>query len=116
MNFLGDLRETLSRDTGIEVSQLLLAEIDDLTFRKTFRDSTPVSCLKRLFKVPSQTSTLGSAAASGGGVKKPSMARYDDDPRYDRINFTMRVGALNSMKGIFKRAPSFYAFLHFYHT
>ena len=85
MNFLGDLRETLSRDTGIEVSQLLLAEIDDLTFRKTFRDSTPVSCLKRLFKVPSQSSTLGSAAASGGGVKKPSIARYDS------INFTLRV-------------------------
>ena len=46
LQFPGDLRQMLSRDTGIDVSQLLLTEIDGLTFKKTFRDSQQVSCLK----------------------------------------------------------------------
>ena len=40
---IGDLRTMLSNDTGIERGQILLAEIDDLTFRRTFKDSDPVS-------------------------------------------------------------------------
>ena len=43
---IGDLRKILSKDTGIELGQLLLTEIDDLTFRRTFQDSQPVSVLK----------------------------------------------------------------------
>ena len=41
-----DLRVILSKDTGIELEQLLLTEIDDLTFRRTFHDSQCVSVLK----------------------------------------------------------------------
>ena len=41
-----DLRVILSKDTGIELEQLLLTEIDDLTFRRTFHDSQSVSVLK----------------------------------------------------------------------
>ena len=35
----------LSRDTGIERSQILLTEIDDLTFHRTFKDSDPVTVI-----------------------------------------------------------------------
>ena len=42
---IGDLRTMLSNDTGIERGQILLAEIDDLTFRRTFKDSDPVSVI-----------------------------------------------------------------------
>lgn len=42
---IGDLRTMLSNDTGIEHGQILLAEIDDLTFRRTFKDSDPVSVI-----------------------------------------------------------------------
>ena len=35
----------LSRDTGIERSQILLTEIDDLTFQRTFKDSDPVTVI-----------------------------------------------------------------------
>ena len=38
-----ELRTTLARDTGIEVSQLLLAEIDGLSFQKTFTDGEPLA-------------------------------------------------------------------------
>ena len=44
---IGDLRTMLSNDTGIERGQILLAEIDDLTFRRTFKDSDPVSGKER---------------------------------------------------------------------
>ena len=42
---IGDLRTMLSNDTGIERGQILLAEIDELTFRRTFKDSDPVSVI-----------------------------------------------------------------------
>jgi len=40
-----DLRELLSRDTGIESQQLSLVEIDDLCFQNTFCDSQPLSVI-----------------------------------------------------------------------
>jgi len=40
-----ELRESLSKDTGIETNQLLLAEIDGLCFQKTFSDSQPLSAI-----------------------------------------------------------------------
>lgn len=43
---IADLRKVLSKDTGIAIEQLLLTEIDDLTFRRTFHDWQPVSVLK----------------------------------------------------------------------
>jgi ubiquitin carboxyl-terminal hydrolase 31 len=42
---IGDLRTMLSKDTGIERSQILLTEIDDLTFRRTFKDSELVTVI-----------------------------------------------------------------------
>jgi hypothetical protein len=38
-----ELRATLARDTGIEPGQLLLTEIDALSFQKTFTDDEPLS-------------------------------------------------------------------------
>jgi len=40
-----ELRESLSKDAGIETDQLLLAEIDGLCFQKTFSDSQPLSAI-----------------------------------------------------------------------
>ena len=42
---IGDLCTFLSNDTGIEIGRILLAEIDNLTFRWTFKDSDPVSVI-----------------------------------------------------------------------
>ena len=42
---IGELRCTLSKDTGIPLGQLLLVEIDGLTFTRTFRDVQPVTDL-----------------------------------------------------------------------
>ena len=41
-----DLRELLSRDTGIEGQQLCLAEIDEVSFQTTFSDNQPLSVIK----------------------------------------------------------------------
>ena len=74
--FLGDLRQMLSRDTGIDVSQLLLTEIDGLTFKKTFRDSQQVSCLKPPAKSPavdkSKKGAATKAAASPAAATESS--------------------------------------------
>ena len=43
---VGDLRKVLSKDTGISIDQLLLTEVDDLTFKRTFYDFQSVSVLK----------------------------------------------------------------------
>eukprot|EP00095_Tigriopus_kingsejongensis_P008552 snap_masked-scaffold989_size72935-processed-gene-0.7 protein:Tk08552 transcript:snap_masked-scaffold989_size72935-processed-gene-0.7-mRNA-1 annotation:"ubiquitin carboxyl-terminal hydrolase 31-like" len=43
---IGDLRQSLAKDTGIEAGQILLAEIDQLGFRRTLRDQDPVTVLK----------------------------------------------------------------------
>ena len=40
-----ELREVLSKDTGIEASQLLLVEIDSLSFQKTFSYNQPLSAI-----------------------------------------------------------------------
>ena len=42
---IGDLRSMLSKDTGINSEQILLVEIDSLTFRRTFKDTDPVSVI-----------------------------------------------------------------------
>lgn len=47
---IGDLRNMLSKDTGIPEAQILLTEVDDLTFRRTFRDSQPVTVIKQAKK------------------------------------------------------------------
>ena len=44
---IGDLRTMLAKDTGIERSQILLTEIDDLTFHRTFKDSDPVTVISK---------------------------------------------------------------------
>ena len=43
---IGGLRSVLAKDTGIPVERLLLCEIDDVCFRRTFRDREPVQLLK----------------------------------------------------------------------
>jgi len=40
-----DLREFLSKDTGIEAEQISLVEIDDLCFQNTFCDNQPISVI-----------------------------------------------------------------------
>ncbi len=42
---IGDLRTMLAHDTGISRNEILLAEIDDLTFRRSFKDSDPVTVI-----------------------------------------------------------------------
>ena len=37
----------LSKDTGIERNEILLTEIDDLTFHRTFKDSDPVTVISK---------------------------------------------------------------------
>lgn len=44
---LKELRETLSSDTGIEESQILLTEVDGEGFHRTFSDNQPVSILQK---------------------------------------------------------------------
>lgn len=41
-----DLRELLSSDTGIPEAHMLITEIDDLGFHRTFSDKQPISCIK----------------------------------------------------------------------
>ncbi len=43
---IGELRATLAKDTGIDATRLLLAEIDDVGFRRTLRDDQPVTVLR----------------------------------------------------------------------
>merc|ERR1712218_532880 len=40
-----ELREELSKDTGIDVSQLLLTQIDSLSFQKTFSDNEALTVI-----------------------------------------------------------------------
>ncbi len=42
---IGDLRSVLSKDTGIPREQILLTEIDNLTYTRTFHDSQPVTVI-----------------------------------------------------------------------
>ena len=44
---IADLGSMLAKDTGIERSQILLTEIDDLTFHRTFKDSDPVTVISK---------------------------------------------------------------------
>ena len=37
-----DLRESLARDTGIATEQILIAEIDGVTFKRTFNDGQSI--------------------------------------------------------------------------
>merc|ERR1712223_737457 len=70
---IGELRCTLSNDTGIPLGQLLLVEIDGLTFRRSFRDDQPVTDLKEAaskMKDHSCDITNKSAATSKGKKKK----------------------------------------------
>jgi len=60
-----ELREVLSRDTGIETSQLLLVEIDSLSFQKTFSDSQPLSA------IPSECPLFG--------IEVPKLQRPHED-------------------------------------
>jgi len=41
-----DLRESLSKDTGIETEQILITEIDDVTFNKTFNDGQSIELIE----------------------------------------------------------------------
>ena len=41
-----DLRECLSKDTGIETEQILITEIDDVTFNKTFNDGQSIELIE----------------------------------------------------------------------
>ena len=43
---VGGLRSVLAKDTGIALERLLLCEIDDVCFRRTFRDRDSVQLLK----------------------------------------------------------------------
>lgn len=43
---IGDLRQMLAKDTGIEASQILLTEIDHLGFKRTLRDQESVTVLQ----------------------------------------------------------------------
>ena len=37
-----DLRDSLARDTGINTEQILITEIDDVTFKRTFNDGQSI--------------------------------------------------------------------------
>ena len=41
-----DLREALSKDTGIEIDQLLITEIDSVSFQRTLSDGQSLSCIE----------------------------------------------------------------------
>ena len=65
---IGDLRTMLSNDTGIERSQILLVEIDGLTFRRTFKDSDPVTVINQQ---PEQTASKNDKKSSSNPSSEP---------------------------------------------
>ena len=69
----------LSRDTGIDVSQLLLTEIDGLTFKKTFRDSQQVSCLKPPAKSPAVDKSKKGAATKAAASPAAAAAESSSE-------------------------------------
>ena len=73
---VGDLRKTLSKDTGIEEGQLLLTEIDGLKFRRTLRDEQPVTVLKRSEPQP--------AKAAAASEEKKRASRYESKSELDQ--------------------------------
>ncbi|KAJ4444321.1 hypothetical protein ANN_06113 [Periplaneta americana] len=64
-----ELRELLASDTGISEPHMLLTEVDDLGFHRTFADSQPVSCIKETDPVYClELPQLKEATEDGGGA------------------------------------------------
>ena len=60
-----DLRELLSRDTGIEQQQLCLVDINEVSFQATYSDSQPLSV------IPSDSPLFA--------IELPQHKRHDED-------------------------------------